>query len=446
LRLKEVSDFRDETDKDGLKLTLDLKRGTDPDALMKKLFHLTPLEDDFSCNFNVLIDGHPRTLGVVSLLNEWIAFRTKCVKRELSFERKKKQEKLHLLIGLGRIILDIDKAVRIIRETTQEKDVVPNLMQGFSIDEVQAEYIAEIKLRNLNREYLLNRIQENKSLQEQIQNMTEIIEDPLKLRGYISEQLKEIKKKYGKPRMTQLIYETDAPYKEEAAVEQYRCMIFLTSDGYFKKIKLQSLRGNDQHRLKEGDRITFSEETSNTAELLFFTDKAQVYKAKLADFDPVKSSDLGVYAASELSFDADEHVIAVKSIEAYNETDQFLFVFENGKAVRIPANSYDTKTNRKKLSGAFASASPAVGIVHLAGEPKQLLLVSDAKRALCIHSDQVTFMTTRSSKGTTVFQLKGKSRVVRVITDIPSQDAVKKYRKTPPSTGAPCTEDLLAEK
>ncbi len=437
-RLKEISDFRDETDKDGLKLTLDLKRGTDPDALMKKLFHLTPLEDDFSCNFNVLIDGRPRLLGVVPLINEWITFRTGCVKRELTFERKKKQEKLHLLIGLGRIILDIDKAVKIIRETTQEKDVVPNLMSGFSIDEVQAEYIAEIKLRNLNREYLLNRIQENKSLQEQIQNLTEIIEDPIKLRAYISEQLKEIKRKYGKPRMTQLIYEEDAPYKEEEAVEQYRCMTFLTADGYFKKIKFQSLRGNDQHRLKEGDRIVFSEEASNTSELLFFTSKAQVYKAKLSDFDPVKSSDLGIFVAGVLNFDADEHVIAVKSIETYNETDRFLLVFENGKCVRIPANSYDTKSNRKKLSAAFSDASPAVAILHIGDTPRELLLCSDTGRALCINSNQVSEMNTRTSKGTTVFQLKGKGRVTEVLTDFSSAASLKKYKKsTLPSTGAP---------
>ncbi len=442
-RLKEVSDFRDEIDRNGFKFTIDLKRGTDPDALMQKLYKLTPLEDEFSCNFNVLIDGRPKVLGVVSLLNEWIRFRLDCVKRELSYEKERKQEKLHLLLGLGQILLDIDKAIRIVRDTEKDCDVVPNLMVGFSIDEVQAEYIAEIKLRNLNREYILNRIKEIEALQMEIKNLDELIQDPTKLRIYVAEQLKEIKKKYGKPRMTQLISEEElVPYVEET-VEHYRCRILLTAEGYFKKIKLQSLRVNDDQRLKEGDRIIASEEVENSGEILFFTSAAQVYKAKVSDLDCVKSSELGTYIPSVLNFDEGETVITMKQIEKYDSAQEFLFVFKNGKCVRVPTEAYDTKSNRKKLTKAFSDSSSAVAILYLDGSsPKQFLMKSDHQRALCVSSANVVRMNTRTAKGSTVFQLKGNARVVEVVSDIENFPNIKKYQKSKlPSSGAPMTEE-----
>ncbi len=442
-RLKEVSDFRDEIDRNGFKFTIDLKRGTDPDALMQKLYKLTPLEDEFSCNFNVLIDGKPRVLGVVSLLNEWIRFRLECVRRELSYEKERKQEKLHLLLGLGQILLDIDKAIKIVRDTEKDADVVPNLMEGFGIDEVQAEYIAEIKLRNLNREYILNRIKEIESLQAEIKNLGELTADFTKLRGYVAEQLKEIKKKYGKPRMTQLISEEELiPYVEEA-IENYRCRILLTAEGYFKKIKMQSLRVNDEQRLKEGDQIIASEEVDNTGEILFFTSAAQVYKAKVSDFDTVKSSELGAYIPSVLNFDDGETVITMKQMEKYDAKQEFLFVFANGKCVRVPSDAYDTKSNRKKLTKAFSDTSPVVAILYLDGNtPKQFLMRSDNKRALCISSADVVQMNTRTAKGTTVFQLKGNAKVIEVTCDLDAIPNVKKYHKSKlPSPGAPIAEE-----
>ncbi len=446
-KLKEVSDFRDEIDLNGFKLTIDLKRNVNPDVLMSKLYHATPLEDEFPCNFNVLIDGTPRQLGVIQILNEWIRFRSECVKRELTYDRARKQEKLHLLIGLGQIFLDIDKAIRIIRETKKEDEVVPNLMTGFSIDKVQAEYISEIKLRNLNEEYILNRIKEIESLQADIQHLGNIIDNPTEIRSYIAEQLKEIKKKYGKARMTQLSYEPISVYKEEEHIENYNSMLFLTRDGYFKKIKLLSLRGNDEQRLKDGDRVIFSEEAQNSDFILFFTDKAQVYRAKVLDFDCVKSSDLGCYVPSELGFDEDEHVVAMKSLSEFVEGHEFLFAFENGKCVRIPANSYDTKSNRKKLTKAFSGASLAVGVIYLDGSVKKIYLISDQKRAMTLGVDHVIAMNTRTAKGSTIFQLKGKGKIIEAGSDLTRFVDAQKYWKTKfPATGvAMAAQDSFSE-
>ncbi len=445
--LKEVSDFRDEIDRNGFKFTIDLKRGVDPDVLMAKLFHTTALESKFACNFNILIDNSPRLLGVVDILNEWIRFRIDCVKRELVFDRARKEEKLHLLVGLGQILLDIDKAIRIIRETKKEVDVIPNLMAGFSIDKIQAEYISEIKLRNLNAEYILNRIQEIQSLQEEIQRLTTIIDSPTETRAYIAEQLKEIKKKYGKPRMTQLSYEPISVYKQEEHIENYRSMIFLTREGYFKKIKLTSLRGNDEQRFKEGDRMRFSEEAQNTDFVLFFTDKAQVYRAKLSDFDCVKSSDLGIYIPSELSFEEDEHVIGMKSLSEFVDGHEFLFAFENGKCVRIPANSYDTKSNRKKLTKAFSDASPMVSVIYLDGNVKKFYLISDQNRAMTLAVDRVIAMNTRTARGSTIFQLKSKGKIVDAGTDFTRFVDAQKYWKTkfPASGVAMSAQDIFSE-
>ena len=318
-KIKEITDYRDEIDLNGFKLTLDIRRGTDPDALMARLFKLTPLEDTFSCNFNVLIDGAPRQMGVIEILTEWIRFRRNCLVRELSFELGKKKDKLHLLRGLGKILLDIDKAIRIVRETEKESDVVPNLMSGFRIDEIQAEYIAEIKLRHLNREYIIQRIKEIESLQEEIARLEDIIGDELKQKAMIASQLTEIKKKYGKPRKTQLVYASDiADVPTEPAVENYPVRIVLTRDGYFKKITHQSLRGSDEQRLKEGDVILHSEDTENRAELLIFTNHAQAYKAKLNDFDTTKASALGEFLPASLGFEEGEYPIMMKALTEYN--------------------------------------------------------------------------------------------------------------------------------
>ena len=303
-KLKEVTDFRDEIDLHGFKLTIDLRRGTDPDKLMTKLYKLTPLEDNFSCNFNVLVDMIPRQMGVTEILTEWIKFRMGCVKRELQYEHDRKSEKLHLLLGLGKIILDIDKAIQIIRETKNEKDVIPNLMAGFDIDEIQANYIADIKLRNLNLEYIINRVKEIESLQKEIAELKDTIENDSKVKAVIAKQLKEIKEKFGQPRKTQLIDDYDvSEYKEEEYVENYNVKLILTRDGYFKKITLVSLRGNDEQKLKDGDEIRIEEAATNTDELIFFSDKAQMYRARVKDFDCDKASSLGEYIPTKLGFD-----------------------------------------------------------------------------------------------------------------------------------------------
>ncbi len=431
-KLKEVTDFRDEIDLNGFKLTLDLRRGTDPELLMTKLFKLTPLEDDFGCNFNILIDGSPRQLGLREILTEWIRFRVQCVRRELVYDLEKKKDKLHLLLGLGKILLDIDRAIAIIRSTEAESDVIPNLMRGFSLDQIQAEYIAEIRLRNLNREYIINRTKEIESLQSEIAELTETINSEKKIRTLIANQLKEIKETYGKPRKTQLMYNEDIrEYKEDHFVENYNVKLLLTHDGYFKKITLLSLRGSDEQKLKDGDTVRSTENAENTDEILFFTDRAQVYKAKISDFDCVKASSLGDFIPAKLSFEEGERVVAMKSLSSYPSDHYFVFIFENGKGVRIPVNAYQTKSQRKKLTGAFSSASPVSGIFYDAGGKEELLLISSAGKALLVPVEQISVKSTRSAAGVQLMTLRGKHTVTDVRIGISDKlENASKYRKS----------------
>ncbi len=416
-KLKEVTDFRDEIDLHGFKLTIDLRRGTDPDKLMVKLYKLTPLEDNFSCNFNVLVDLVPRQMGVIELLSEWIKFRMGCVKRELQFEHDKKSEKLHLLLGLGKIILDIDKAIQIIRETKNEKDVIPNLMSGFDIDEVQANYIADIKLRNLNLEYIINRVKEIESLQNEIAELKSTIESEAKLKALIAKQLKEIKEKFGQPRKTQLVYDYDvSEYKEEEYIENYNVKLVLTRDGFFKKITLVSLRGNDEQKLKDGDEIRVEESASNTDEVVFFSDKGQMYKAKVKDFDCDKASSLGDYLPAKLGFDEGEKVVYMKVLNEYKENEKFIFIFENGKGVKVPTTAYETKSNRRRLTGAYSTASPIVAVFHEA-EPFDILIIADNNKAISISTKLITEKTTRSAQGASLFNLKAKQKIVTALRD-----------------------------
>ena len=444
-KLKEVTDFRDEIDLSGFKLTIDLRRGTDPDKLMTKLFKLTTLEDSFKCNFNVLIDSTPRQMGVLEILTEWIKFRISCVTRELTYELGKKKDKLHLLLGLAKILLDIDKAIRIIRQTEKESDVVPNLMTGFDIDEIQADYIAEIKLRHLNREYILNRVSEIEGLQKEIADLEELLGDELKIRAYIASQLLEIKKKYGQPRRSQLIGADDIQeYKEEEHVESFAGSIVLTREGYFKKISQVSLRMSDNHLLKEGDEITQTFEVDNTAELVFFTDKAQVYRAKVSDFEPVKASVMGDFIPAKLGMDSGEKPVFMNVQNSYPAGDNMVFIFENGKGVRIPVTAYETKGNRRKLTGAFSSSSPVVGVFYEhKNKPFDIMLLSSGDRAIIVKSSLITQMTTRTSGGTTILSLKKGQKVVAAITDIAEKYGdTKRYRKLKlPSPGT-----LLVEK
>lgn len=440
-KLKEITDVRDEIDLNGFKLTLDLRRGGDPEAVMAKLFRLTPLQDEFACNFNVLIDSSPRQLGIIGILQEWIRFRMGCVSRELRFDLGKKKDRLHLLKALSKILLDIDKAIRIIRETEKESEVVPRLMEGFSIDQVQAEYVAEIKLRHLNHEYLIQRVHEIESLQGEIEEIEETLADEIKLKARISAQLAQVKKKYGKPRKTQLIYADDLEEPtEEDAVENYACRVVLTREGYFKKITQQSLRGNDEQRLKDGDEILWSEDCENRDEFLVFTDQRRVYKAKLSDFDPVKASSLGDFLPGKLDFEEGERPMLMKVMNAScSSGDHIIFVFQNGKGVRIPLSAYETKSNRKRLTGAYSDAAPLIAAVYEQA-PMELLIVSDAGRGILIKSSLIPEKSTRTSTGVILFQLRKKQLVSGVyygegLTRFP--DAVKCRKIKIPATGTP---------
>ncbi len=404
--LKEVTDVRDEIDLHGFKLTLDLRRGVDPDKLMTKLYKKTPLEDSFSCNFNVLIDGAPKQLGILEIIREWIRFRMSCVKRELIFDLAKKKEKLHLLMGLGKILLDIDKAIKIVRETAKEADVVPNLMKGFGIDEVQAEYIAEIKLRYLNREYIINRLREIESLQKEIADLEKTIESERRMKNLIASQLEEIKKKYAIPRKTKLIYESAVEeYDEKDFVENYGVKLVLTKEGYFKKITLQSFRMSEEQGLKPGDEVRQIEDAENISELLFVSDKQKIYRAKASDFENKKSSALGDYVPAKLGFDEGEGVIMMKPISAYPDDHYLVYLFENGKGVRVPLSLYETKSARKKLVGAYSDASPIVAAFY-ESEPFDILLVNSADKAIYLSSRLIPEKATRTAGGVTLFTLK----------------------------------------
>ena len=403
-KIKDIADVRDETGIDGLKITIDLKRGVDPDRLMAKLYRFTTLEDSFSCNFNVLIGGVPRVLGVKALLEEWIAFRIECVRRRTYFDRNKKAEKLHLLKGLEAILLDIDKAVKIVRETDEEAEVVPNLMIGFGIDEVQAEYVAEIKLRHLNREYILKRTAEIEALEKEIAELDEILKSKTRIKTIIVKELKEIAEKYGQPRKSIIIYEDIVSYTEEKDdVPDYPVNLFFTKEGYFKKITPQSLRMSSNHKLKDGDEIAQTCEFSNNGELLFFTDKCQVYKAKAADFADTKASTLGDYVPAKLGMDEGENAVYMVATKDYK--GMLLFAFENGKLAKVPLEAYQTKTNRKKLTGAYSDKSPLAGMVFFT-EDKEFLLKASSGRMLLIHSGAINLKTTRSTQGVAVMKLK----------------------------------------
>lgn len=445
-KIKDIADVRDETGIDGLKITIDLKRGVDPDRLMAKLYRFTTLEDSFSCNFNVLIGGVPRVLGVKALLEEWIAFRIECVRRRTYFDRNKKAEKLHLLKGLSAILLDIDKAVKIVRETDEESEVVPNLMIGFGIDEVQAEYVAEIKLRHLNREYILKRTAEIEALEKEIAELDEILKSKTRIKTIIVKELKEIAEKYGQPRKSIIIYEDIVSYTEEKDdVPDYPVNLFFTKEGYFKKITPQSLRMSSNHKLKDGDEIAQTCEFSNNGELLFFTDKCQVYKAKAADFTDTKASALGEYVPAKLGMDEGENAVYMVATKDYKGI--LLFAFENGKLAKVPLEAYQTKTNRKKLTGAYSDKSPLAGMVFFT-EDKEFLLKASSGRMLLIHSGAINLKTTRSTHGVAVMKLKKGHRLFEISEYVEGTFAKpQRYRtKTLPTLGAmPANEDSTDE-
>jgi len=444
-KLKEIVDFRDEIDRDGFKLTLDLRKGTDPDKLMQKLFKITPLESSYKCNFNIIIDGEPRQLGVVDIITEWIDFRKACLTRELRYDLGKKNDKLHLLLGLGKILLDIDKAIRIIRKTEKEEDVIPNLCDGFSIDEIQANYIAEIKLRNLNREYIINRISEIEDLKAQIAEIEEILKDEYKLKALIAKQLTEIKKKYGKPRKTEIIHvDTVEEYVEDNTVENYPCKVVLSREGYFKKITYKSLQGNDEQRSKEGDslRQMFDAENKDTA--LFFTDKAQLYRAAIADFENSKASVIGDFLPAELKMDASERPIYMTLQSEFRAGYNYVFIFENGKGVRIPEKAYETSSVRRKLKGIFSTASPIVAVFsEQEKNPFEIMLVSSEDRAIIIKSSLIPLKSTKTSIGVQLMTVKKNHKLTAAIADFESiYENTKGYRKLKlPATGV-----LLSEK
>ncbi len=412
-KIKDVTDFRDEIDISGFKLTLDVKRGTDVPKLMEKLYKLTPLEDTFRCNFNLLIDGTPRQLGVAEILTEWIRFRSGCYRRELTFDCERKEEKLHLLLGLGKILIDIDKAIKIVRETETENMVVPNLMEGFGIDKLQAEYIAEIKLRNLNREYIINRIKEIESLRREIADMRAIIEDELKLKAELIKQLNEIKKKYGQPRRTEIISADEVKtVTADDFIENYPCKAVMTKEGYFKKITMASWRGNDEQKLKDGDYVLCCDDAENRDEVLFFSDKGQVYKTRICEFDTVKASSLGEYVPSKLKFDDGEGVLFMYPLKEYSADVNIIFIFENGKGVKVPILTYETKTNRKKLTNAYSTASPVVAAFVEKGDAYEIMMMNNADRVIVFSTSLIPTKSTRTSQGVSLFTLKANQKIV----------------------------------
>ncbi len=437
-RLKEITDFRDEIDLSGFKLTLDLRKGVDPDRLMAKLFKLTPLEDSFKCNFNVLIDSAPRTMGVCEILTEWIRFRLICLRRELEFDLQKKKDKLHLLLALGKILLDIDKAIRIIRKTEKDEDVIPNLMKGFDIDEIQANYIADIKLRNLNREYILNRISDIEGLQKEIAELEETLADELKQKALIIKQLTEIKKKYAQPRRSQIIADwadSDLPVVEET--ENYNARFVLTKEGYFKKITFRSLQGNDEQKCKDGDEILCLMDGENRDDLIFLTDHAQLYRAKADDFETTKASALGEYLPVKLKMDPEEKPILMNIQNSYPEKENVVLLFANGKGVRISVANYVVTGNRRRITSAFSTKSPVVAAFYEKA-PMEILLVNSDNRGIVVKSSLIPIMATRTSGGVQVMSLKAGQSLVRATTDLSAlPDGAKGLKKIKiPAAGA----------
>ena len=414
-KAKEISDMRDETDLSGLKLAIDLKRGVDPDKLMAKLYKLTPLEDAFACNFNVLIAGSPKVLGVRQILEEWTAWRTDSVKRRIFFVLGKKKEKLHLLKGLKRILLDIDKAIRIIRETEEEAEVIPNLMIGFGIDQVQAEYVAEIKLRNINKEYILKRTRETDALRDEIGDLEDLLNSPQRVKKVIVEELNAAAKKYGETRRTSIVYphEITSYTPEEEQKEEYPVTVFLSREGYFKKITPASLRMNSEQKFKEGDVLRQSFETTSNAEAMFFTDHCQVYKTRLGEFDDAKASVLGDYLPTKLKMDAGENVIFMV-LPGADYAGSLLFFYENGKVARIEMKAYQTASNRRKLTGAYSDKSPLACIRRL-DEDCELAVYSNEPRCLIFHTALLAPKTTRSAQGVAVMTLKPKYHLETVL-------------------------------
>ena len=414
-KAKEISDMRDETDLSGLKLAIDLKRGVDPDKLMAKLYKLTPLEDAFACNFNVLIAGSPKVLGVRQILEEWTAWRTDSVKRRIFFVLGKKKDKLHLLKGLKRILLDIDKAIRIIRETEEEAEVIPNLMIGFGIDQIQAEYVAEIKLRNINKEYILKRTRETDALRDEIDDLEDLLNSPQRVKKVIVEELNAAAKKCGEPRRTSIVYphEITSYTPEEEQKEEYPVTVFLSREGYFKKITPASLRMNSEQKFKEGDALRQSFETTSNAEAMFFTDRCQVYKTRLGEFDDAKASVLGDYLPTKLKMDAGENVIFMV-LPGADYAGSLLFFYENGKVARIEMKAYQTASNRRKLTGAYSDKSPLACIRRL-DEDCELAVYSNEPRCLIFHTALLAPKTTRSAQGVAVMTLKPKYHLETVL-------------------------------
>ena len=445
-KIKEIADMRDETDLGGLKLTIDLKRGVDPEKLMQKLFRLTPLQDSFPCNFNILIAGMPRVMGVGEILDEWTAWRTDCVKRRIFFQIQKKEDRLHLLKGLERILLDIDKAIAIIRETELENEVVPNLMIGFGIDEIQANYVAEIKLRNINKEYILKQTRAIDDLEGEIADLRDTLNSPRKLKNVIIKELQAVADKFGQPRRTEILYDAQetAP-EEEDDVPDYGVTVFVSKEGYLKKMTAQSLRMSGEQKFKEGDSLSFSQETTNRAEFLVFTDRYQCYKSRLSDFDDGKASQLGDYLPQKLGFEAGENLVALVFCGDYKGF--ILFFFENGKAAKVPLSAYETKTNRKKLTGAYSDKSPLIKAVALDAD-EQMVVYSTDGRAAIFSTAQLLPKTTRNTQGVAVMTLKKKAALRDAV--LLSQSGIvneSRYRtKTIPSAGAVLKEEDSAEK
>lgn len=435
-KLREISYIRDDTDLDGLKITIDLKKGTDPEKVMQKLYRLTPLQDSYSCNFNILVHGYPKVMGVYEILDEWIKFRTDCVRRRTVFDLNKKKEKLHLLEGLEKILLDIDKAVKIVRETEEESDVVPNLMVGFGIDEIQAEYVAEIRLRHLNREYILKRTKDIEDLKNEIAELSEIAGSDKKIRKIIADELKNISQKYGQPRKTQFYYQSDVVEEDnEDDTPDFGCTLFLSDSGYFKKILPNSLRMASEQKVKDGDFISQEMEVNNRSELLFFTTGGNCYKTKVSAFTETKASAMGDYIPAKLSFDEGEEIVTMVNTADYS--GYMIFVYQNGKAAKVPLSAYETKTNRKKLTGALSLKEKIVAALFVK-ENEEILLRSSNNRALIFNTALLLPKTTKTTVGVSVMTLKGKALLESAkIINREAADAIKKYRcKSIPSAGS----------
>ena len=445
-KIREINDMRNETDRTGLKLAIDLKRGVDPEKLMQKLFKLTTLQDTFACNFNILVSGNPKVMGVREIIDEWSAWRIECIRRKLFFDIARKKEKLHLLKGLARILLDIDKAIRIIRETELEDDVVPNLMVGFGIDKVQAEFVAEIKLRNINREYILKRTNETSSLEEEIEELENTVNNRRKIKAIIIDELKQISKKYAQDRKTGIVYADEIEeFSEEDQTEDYPVTLFLSKEGYFKKITAQSLRMSSEQKFKDGDALLKSFEATNRSELLILTDRQQIYKAKVSDFEDTKASVLGTYLPTKLQFDEGESIIDM--IDPGDYSKNLLLVFENGKAARIDMAAYATKTNRRKLINAFSDKSPVRG-VFVINEELDVACFSSDGRVLVFNSSQLQVKTSKSTQGVAVMTLKAKRVLERAVllreTEIKNSS---RYRvKNLPGAGAMLLENDKTER